>query len=137
MRSWVRILAELEFSLKLHFSALDISISQHHRLEITKIPLIDTYMTNKPQREKRYLITCAHNENSNQSAHPHCLICLICPHKYTLHPSRKHAYMILTPLKPHFYTVKLGFTGVYVIFLISAQNHRLWELVRTASVRRF
>ena len=26
------------------------------------------------------------------------------------------------PLKPHFYTVKLGFTGVYNIFLISAQN---------------
>ena len=30
------------------------------------------------------------------------------------------------PLQPHFYTVKLGFTGVYIIFLISAQNHRLW-----------
>ena len=26
------------------------------------------------------------------------------------------------PLKPHFYTVKLGFKGVYNIFLISAQN---------------
>ena len=26
------------------------------------------------------------------------------------------------PLKPHFYIVKLGFTGVYIIFLISAQN---------------
>ena len=26
------------------------------------------------------------------------------------------------PLKPHFTVVKLGFTGVYVIFLISAQN---------------
>ena len=26
------------------------------------------------------------------------------------------------PLKPHFHTVKLGFTGVYIIFLISAQN---------------
>ena len=26
------------------------------------------------------------------------------------------------PLKPHFYIVKLGFTGVYTIFLISAQN---------------
>ena len=25
-------------------------------------------------------------------------------------------------LKPHFYTVKLWFTGVYIIFLISAQN---------------
>ena len=41
------------------------------------------------------------------------------------------------PLKPHFYVVKLGFTGVYVIFLISAQKHRLWVLVRTASTRRF
>ena len=26
------------------------------------------------------------------------------------------------PLKPHFYMVKLGFTGVYIIILISAQN---------------
>ena len=30
------------------------------------------------------------------------------------------------PLKPYFYTAKLGFTGVYIIFLISAQKHRLW-----------
>ena len=29
------------------------------------------------------------------------------------------------PLKPHFYVVKLGL-GVYIIFLISAQKHRLW-----------
>ena len=41
------------------------------------------------------------------------------------------------PLKHHFYIVKLGFTGVYIIFLISAQKHRLWVLVRTASPRRF
>ena len=26
------------------------------------------------------------------------------------------------PLKPQFYIVKLGFTGVYIIFIISAQN---------------
>ena len=26
------------------------------------------------------------------------------------------------PLKPHFYMVKVGFTGVHIIFLISAQN---------------
>ena len=39
------------------------------------------------------------------------------------------------PLKPHFYTVKLGFTGVYINFLISAQKHRLWVLVRTASAQ--
>ena len=41
------------------------------------------------------------------------------------------------PLKPHFYIVKLGFKGVYIIFLISTQKHRLWVLVRTASSRRF
>ena len=37
------------------------------------------------------------------------------------------------PLKPHFYIVKLGFTGVNIIFLVSAQNHRLLVFVRTAS----
>ena len=39
-------------------------------------------------------------------------------------PSRKHTYIILTPSNPTF-IVKLGFTGVYFIFLISAQKHRL------------
>ena len=33
---------------------------------------------------------------------------------------------MLTPLKPHFYIVKLGFTEVYIIFLISAQNIDCW-----------
>ena len=28
----------------------------------------------------------------------------------------------IDPLKPHFYIVKLGFTGAYIIFPISAQN---------------
>ena len=35
----------------------------------------------------------------------------------------KHTYIILT-LNPHFYIAKLGFTGVYIIFHISAQKHR-------------
>ena len=39
--------------------------------------------------------------------------------------------------RPHYYIVKLRFTGVYIIFLISAQKHRLWILIRTASMRRF
>ena len=55
-------------------------------------------------------------------------------------PHQKHKFGIVItkrclynfdPLKPHFYIVKLGFTGVYIIFLISAQKHRLWVLVRT------
>ena len=41
------------------------------------------------------------------------------------------------PLQLDFYTVKLGFTEVYIIFLISAQKHKLCVLVRTASARRF
>ena len=41
------------------------------------------------------------------------------------------------PLKPHFYIVKLGLTGVYISFLIFVQKHRLWVLVKTASSRRF
>ena len=35
-----------------------------------------------------------------------------------------------------FEIVKLGLTGVY-FFLIFATKHRLWVLVRTASLRRF
>ena len=42
----------------------------------------------------------------------------------------------IDPLKPHFYIVKLGFIGVYIIFIISAQKHSLWVLIRTTSMRR-
>ena len=51
--------------------------------------------------------------------------------------SLKHAYIMLNPLKPTFYIVKLGFTGVYIFFLISAQKHRLWVLVRTAGSNEY
>ena len=47
------------------------------------------------------------------------------------HIITKTCLYISDPLKPHFYIVKLGFTGI--IFLISVQKHRLWVLVRTAS----
>ena len=50
---------------------------------------------------------------------------------YCLHVIAKTYLYNFDPLKPHFYIVKLGFTGVYIIFLISAQKHRLWVLVRT------
>ena len=58
---------------------------------------------------------------------------------YISNPSRNICLYNFDPFKPHFYIVKLGFTGVYIIFLISAQKHtiRLWVLVRTASARRF
>ena len=49
---------------------------------------------------------------------------------------RYHLYKFY-PLKLHFDIVKLGFTGIYIIFLISTLKQRLWVLVRTASARRF
>ena len=44
---------------------------------------------------------------------------------YFLHITKTCLYNF-DPLKPHIYVVKLGFRGVYIIFLISAQKHRLW-----------
>ena len=44
---------------------------------------------------------------------------------FVMTQSRKHAYIILTPINPTFiymHVVKLGFTGVFIIFLISVQN---------------
>ena len=40
-------------------------------------------------------------------------------HKLSI--TKTHLYNF-DPLKPHFYIVKLRFTEVYIIFLISAQN---------------
>ena len=34
----------------------------------------------------------------------------------------KTCFYNFNPPKPHFYVIKLGFTGVYIIFLVSAQN---------------
>ena len=58
------------------------------------------------------------------------------PESINRQPITKTRLYSFDPLKP-FYTVKLGFTGVYINFLISAQKHKLWVLVRTASPRRF
>ena len=53
-----------------------------------------------------------------------CLLCFACSSFGVIsRPLRKHTYLYnFDPLQPHFYIVKLGFTGVYIIFLISAQK---------------
>ena len=85
-------------------------------------------------RKKTALMLYEGNEDSYSPTHAHNLI-----RNFSVNymASRKHTYIILTPLNPHSYIVKLGFTEVYIIFLISALKHRLWVLVRTASARRF
>ena len=61
---------------------------------------------------------------NNYQVYPIPIICLFVITKTYLYN--------LDPLKLLFYTVKLGFTGVYIVFLIPAQKHRLWVFVRTA-----
>ena len=56
---------------------------------------------------------------------------------YTFYTITKTRLYNFDPLKPHFYIVNLRFTGYTLFFLISAQKHRLWVLIRTASPRRF
>ena len=36
--------------------------------------------------------------------------------------SRKHGFFNFDPFKLYFYIVKLGFTGIYIIFLISSKK---------------
>ena len=125
------------------------------------IPLLPLY---EPAHDKTYNQTCANSEDSEQPAYPPSLTRVfadrICPLElpdYAKQDEREHLlYWVdvqadlshcwpitktclykVDLLKPHFYIVKLGFKRVYIIFLISAQKHRLWVLVRTASPRRF
>ena len=62
---------------------------------------------------------------------PMCSYVSYCKCAVLFRITKTHLYNF-DPLKPHFYIVKLGFTGVYIIFLIFAHKHRLWVLVRTA-----
>ena len=84
---------------------------------------------NWPQRQKAYLWTCAPNEDSIQPTHPCSLIkvfavfmmkrCSLCyPVKSLIRIITKTCLYNFGPLQPHFYIVKLGFTGVYTIFFI-------------------
>ena len=58
-----------------------------------------------------------------------CLLYVVKDKKlYSLSPN-KISVLFCSIIFTHFYIVKLGFIGVYIIFLISAKNHRLWILV--------
>ena len=59
-------------------------------------------------------------------------LCLFAAKIYVI---RQTCLCDVDPLTPHFYIVKPGFTGVFI--LIFALKHRLWVLIRTASLRRF
>ena len=52
-----------------------------------------------------------------------CHVCFICC-KFTKVITKTRLYNF-DPLKPHFYIVKLGFTGVSIIFLISAFSRNM------------
>ena len=90
---------------------------------------IHTDLCNEPAHAKTYNKTCVTSNDPDQLVHPPIMARVLIITKTRLQN--------FDPLKPHFYTVKLEFTRVYIIFLNSAQKHRLWILVRTASSMRF
>ena len=51
-----------------------------------------------------------------------CRALIICLECFNIIIMRTCLYSF-DPLKPHFYTVKLGFMGVNIIFLVSTQTH--------------
>ena len=77
------------------------------------------------KKEKNIVI----NLSSAEFAHSSVNLKLYCEQIIT-----KTCLYNFDPNKPYFYIVKLGFTGVYIFFLISAQKHRLWVRVPTIYV---
>ena len=84
--------------------------------KVVKVNLYLLIMRRRKKAAKPVLILSGKQTYNKYESRSKCFIYL------KAIPSRKHTYIILTPLKPHFYIVKLGFTGVYIIFLIFAQN---------------
>ena len=85
---------------------------------------------------KLYFRDGADGEGPGKTVDAQVDLALCCPHMPRDTFSHGAAHIItktylynFDPLKPHFYTVKLGFTRVYIIFLISAQKHRMWVLL--------
>ena len=76
---------------------------------------------------KRWCSTFPNNKNPDKPTvlHSFGAIGLYQHMNLSGHHENIHRYDF-DPLKPHFYIVKLGFAGVYIIFVISAQKHRLW-----------
>ena len=84
------------------------------------------------------MITIAHPEQSSGELKNKYAAMKPCSLSITIH--QKTCLYNFDPLKPHFYTVKLGFTGGYIIFLISAQNidcGYLLELPRRGSSNKY
>ena len=73
-------------------------------------------------------ITRLLNKRSPNLENKICYYTLFLNEKYLKMMKKLQFYITKTrlynfdPLQPHFYIVKLEFTGVYIIFLISAQN---------------
>ena len=121
------------YHLKSHLYIVKLGFTGIYIIFLIWLKNIDRWLSLEPPR--RAALTSTHNLCFKQK-YENCQIVSSENFLFFLVVSRKHAYIILTPLN-HFHIVKLGFTGVYIIFPISAQKHRLWVLVRTASPRRF
>ena len=94
------------------------------------LPSLPTYVhtqnLNAPQREKTCFLTYADKKDSDQTAHARSLIRVFVVRVKKLgigYPITKTCLYNVDPLKPHFYIVKQGFTGVYIIFLFCSKAY--------------
>ena len=71
----------------------------------------------EPAHDKTYSKTCATSKDSHQPVHLPSMVRVV-----VIHLIKKTCLYNFDSLKPHFYIVKLGFIGVHIIFLNSAQN---------------
>ena len=91
----------------------------------------------KPASTPHLLISLDHKQNHHKTVHKHSRIKQVDPkdpgpgqliRKKKIEKKERTEFITKTclynfdPLEPHFCIVKLGFTGVYIIFHISAQN---------------
>ena len=74
-----------------------------------------------PRHAKKCFRAYTDSEGTDQPAHPRSLIRPFSVRWHNHYITKTRLYNF-DPLKPHFYIVKLEFTGVDIIFLNSAQN---------------
>ena len=90
--------------------------------EMSKLP----HMQESLNAKKIFLIARAPSQDSDRPTHPRslsgprCLPEVALDTRFIINITKTCLYNF-DPLKPYFYIVKLGFTRVYIIFLISAQ----------------
>ena len=70
----------------------------------------------------RHIMACVHTMSANTCNHANSKYMTDAQHRKNEGTITKRCLYNFEPLKPHFYIVKLGFTGVYIIFYFCSKT---------------